>query len=111
VPFVPSKDFATSVRFYSELFDVNWRTDQVCQVQAGRSKFLIQNYYDEGWAKNAMFQMLVDDADAIWKQLESSGVLTRYAGVRAQPPKQETWGRVVYLWGPAGELWHFTQLR
>jgi predicted enzyme related to lactoylglutathione lyase len=109
VSFIPAKDFAASVRFYEELFAVNWRADTLCQIQAGRSKFLIQNHYQADWANNSMFQLTVDDAEAAWRTLKSSGVLTRHGDVRAQAPKQEAWGRVVYLWGPAGELWHLTQ--
>jgi hypothetical protein len=57
-----------------------------------------------------MYQLLVDDIDATWQQLQSSGVLTRHGTmVKARPPKQETWGHLIYLWGPAGELWHLTQ--
>ncbi len=110
VPFIPAKNFAASVRFYEELFTVNWRTDTLCQIQAGQSKFLIQDFYHADYANNAMYQLVVDDVDAIWKTLKSSAVLTRHGDVRAQAPKQEAWGRVVYLWGPAGELWHLTQL-
>lgn len=109
VPFIPAKDFAVSVRFYSELFAVNWQTDALCQIQAGHSKFLIQDYYQADYATNCMYQMIVTDADATWLKLQSSGVLARYDGVKARPPKQEAWGRVIYLWGPAGELWHLTQ--
>ena len=110
VTFIPAKDFAASVRFYDELFEVNWQTDKLCQIQAGNSKFLIQDFYQPDFANNSMYQLLVDDIDVTWQQLQSSGVLTRYgAPVKARPPKQEAWGRVIYLWGPAGELWHLTQ--
>ena len=109
VPFIPAKDFGASVRFYEELFTVNWRTDTLCQIQAGHSKFLIQDFYHPEHANNSMYQLIVDDADATWNTLKSSGVLTRHGDVRAQAPKQEPWGKVVYLWGPAGELWHLTQ--
>lgn len=110
VTFIPAQDFAASVRFYSELFAVNWQTDRLCQIQAGKSKFLIQDFYQADFANNSMYQLLVDDIDATWQQLQSSGVLARHgATVKARPPKQEAWGRVIYLWGPAGELWHLTQ--
>jgi predicted enzyme related to lactoylglutathione lyase len=109
VTFIPAKDFAASVRFYAELFTVNWQTDTLCQIQAGNSKFLIQDFYQADFANNAMYQLLVDDIDATWLKLSTSGVLTRYPQVKARPPKQEAWGRVIYLWGPAGELWHLTQ--
>jgi predicted enzyme related to lactoylglutathione lyase len=111
IPFIPAKDFAASVRFYEELFQVNWRTDRLCQIQAGRSKFLIQDYYQTDYANNSMYQLLVDDVEAVWALLKSSGILTRHGDVRAQAPTQEAWGKVVYLWGPAGELWHLTQAR
>ena len=109
VTFVPARDFAASVRFYGELFEVNWQTDSLCQIQAGHSKFLIQDFYQSEFANNSMYQLIVDDADATWRKLQASGVLTRHVAVRAQPPKQEAWGRVIYLWGPSGELWHLTQ--
>jgi len=45
-----------------------------------------------------------------WNQIQTSGVLENYTGVRATPPKKEPWGAtVVYIWGPAGELWHISQ--
>lgn len=109
VTFIPARDFAASVRFYGELFEVNWQTDSLCQIQAGHSKFLIQDFYQSEFANNSMYQLIVDDADATWRKLQASGVLTRHGAVRAQPPKQEAWGRVIYLWGPSGELWHLTQ--
>lgn len=109
IPFIPAKDFEASKRFYAELFDVNWDTGNLCQVQAGISKFLIQNYYQRDWAENSMYQLIVDDVHAIWEKLESSGVLARHSNVRANPPKREAWGKVVYMWGPSGELWHLTE--
>lgn len=109
IPFIPAKAYEASVAFYTELFDANWQTESLCQIQAGQSKFLIQDFYEPDYANNCMYQLIVDDAAAVWQQLCDSGVLDRHAGVRAAPPKEESWGRVVYLWGPAGELWHFTE--
>ena len=109
IPFIPAKDFAASVSFYTELFDANWQTDTLCQIQAGQSKFLIQDFYVEDYANNCMYQLMVDDVQALWDQLRESGILNRHGNVRAAPPKEEAWGTVVYLWGPGGELWHLTQ--
>jgi hypothetical protein len=33
----------------------------------------------------------------------------RFYAERANPPKREAWGKVVYMWGPSGELWHLTE--
>ena len=109
VCFIPAKNFEASIRFYEELFKINWKTEKLCQIQAGQSKFLIQDYYLPEYAKNCMYQLLVDDVDEIWRNLTSSGVLTRHGDVRAESPKQEEWGRVIYLFGPSGELWHITE--
>ena len=109
IPFIPSKDFQASIDFYSELFETNWQTESLCQVQAGRSRFLIQDFYDPDYVKNCMYQLMVQDVETIWTQFRESGVLNRHGNVRANPPKKEAWGTVVYLWGPAGELWHITQ--
>ena len=109
ITFIPAKDFEASVRFYGELFEINWQNERLCQVQAGNSKFLIQDYYQKEWAENSMYQLMVDDVDAVWAQLTAAGVLTRHGNVRADAPKQEAWGKVIYLFGPAGELWHITE--
>ena len=111
IPFIPAKDFARSVAFYRELFTINWQTDTLCQVQAGQSKFLIQDFYVAEYANNCMYQLIVDDAAATYAALLASGLFERYEGTRALAPKQEAWGTVVYAWGPGGELWHFTQRR
>jgi len=64
---VPAKDFEASKRCYGELFEITWEAEKLCQVQAGISKFLIQDYYQRDWAENSMYQLIVDDADAIWE--------------------------------------------
>ena len=56
-----------------------------------------------------MYQLLVEDIDEVWVTLKSSGVLTRHGDVRAEAPKEEAWGWVVYLWGPTGELSQITE--
>ena len=30
--------------------------------------------------------------------------------IRCEGIKQEPWGKVIYLWGPSGELLHITEL-
>lgn len=109
IPFIPAKDFEASVRFYEELFDINWKAEGLCQVQAGGSKFLIQDFYEPDYANNCMYQLIVEAVDDLWERLKTSGVLTRHGNVRAAAPVDEAWGKVLYLWGPAGELWHLTE--
>lgn len=55
-----------------------------------------------------MMFVSVEDLDAWWRHIESSGVLQRYEGVRAKEPTDYPWGRrEVHLIDPAGVCWHF----
>lgn len=52
----------------------------------------------------------MDDLDAFWEHLGRSGVLDRYAGVRAKEPTRFPWGQTeVHLIDPAGVCWHFAE--
>jgi hypothetical protein len=44
----------------------------------------------------------------IGKTLE---VISKIEGfnIKFNPVKDEPWGKVIYLWGPSGELWHVTE--
>jgi hypothetical protein len=53
-----------------------------------------------------MLQLIVPDINAAYE------TISRIEGheFRFEPIKTESWGKVIYLWGPSGELWHITQL-
>ncbi len=53
-----------------------------------------------------MFQLIVDDIDEAYECISA----IKDINFRFQPIKQEDWGKVIYLFGPAGELWHVTEL-
>ncbi|QHJ11014.1 hypothetical protein FX988_01236 [Paraglaciecola mesophila] len=105
--FIPSKDFAFSQTFYQALgFSKDPVNDQLCIFSRGECTFFLQNFYNKGLAENLMMQLIVDDINAAFEQIQSMGeVAPKY-----EPIKQELWGKVIYLWGPAGELWDITQL-
>lgn len=109
--FVPSQDHEVSKAFYQELgFQLNWQVDGLAELQAGEHRFLLQKYYQKDWAENFMFQLVVGDAQAWYDHIREAQLPDRYDNVRVSPPKDEPWGmKVVYLWGPAGELWHLSQ--
>ena len=78
----------------------------LCILEAGNCTFFLQDFYDEGLAKNLMLQLIVEDIDEAFTRISSlDGFDIRY-----EPISEERWGKVMYLWGPAGELWHITQL-
>jgi hypothetical protein len=105
--FIPCKDFAVSQAFYQALgFIKDPVNEQLCLFSNGDCTFFLQNFYDQVFAENLMLQLIVKDINAALNQIESMGDLIG----KYEPIKQEPWGKVIYLWGPAGELWHITEL-
>jgi hypothetical protein len=110
-PFVPSKDFDLSKRFYADLgFEVASLGDGVAEVHIGGFAFLLQNYYVEAWAGNFMMHLLVTNLDDWWARISSLDLVSRY-GIRAPTePKMQPWGlRVAYVADPSGVLWHVAE--
>ena len=105
--FIPSKDYQESRNFYKtigfELCEVN---DELTIFESGNSTFFLQRYYNEEFAKNLMLQLIVTDIKDVFNHLQSIDSIS----IKFQPIKNEPWGKVIYLWGPSGELWHITEL-
>lgn len=53
-----------------------------------------------------MLQLIVPDIEEAFATVSS----IKLKGIRYEPIKSEPWGKVIYLWGPSGELWHITEL-
>ena len=70
------------------------------------STFFLQRYFNQQFAENLMLQLIVTDIEEAFTTI--SGLSNPH--IRYEPIKDERWGRVIYLWGPAGELLHITQL-
>lgn len=112
-PFLPSRDFELSKRFYEALgFRKLLDSSEVAIFSTGASGFLLQRYYRKEWAENCMMQLMVDDLDSWWDHIVSLDLASRFA---VQPPKSPTlqpWGlRVAYLVDPCGVLWHVAERR
>lgn len=104
--FIPSKDYIESQRFYQALgFDMQIASDDLSIFTNGSCSFYLQRFFNEEFAKNLMLQLSVPD---IGKALE---VISKIEGfkIKYNPVKDEPWGKVIYLWGPSGELWHVTE--
>ena len=111
-PFLPTRDFELSKRFYEALGFVKLLDGEVAIFKMGSSSFILQRRFQQQWAENCMMQLMVDDLDAWWAHITRLDLPRRF-GVRApQSPAVQPWGlRVLYLTDPTGILWHISQRR
>ena len=110
-PFLPSKDFEVSKRFYEALGFEKLLDSEVAIFRIGTTAFILgQRYLPEDWAGNFMMQLMVDDLDAWWAHIQSLDLPGKF-GVRAPTaPEMQPWGiRISYVVDPAGVLWHIAQ--
>ena len=111
-PFVPTKDFDLSKRFYEALGFEKLLDGDVAIFKAGSGGFILQRHYEEGWAGNFMMQLMVDDLDAWWTHIESLDLPRNFGVPVPREPTMQPWGlRVAYVTDPAGVLWHVAQRR
>ena len=104
--FIPSKDFQQSEAFYQAIgFRKTEISDDLSLFECGECSFFLQRFYDSGLANNLMLQVSVLDINEAYKNISN---LTGF-NIKYEPVKTESWGKVFYLWGPAGELWHITE--
>ncbi len=111
-PFIPTKDFELSKRFYEALGFEKVLDSEVAIFNAGSGGFLLQRHYQEEWAGNFMMQLMVDDLDAWWSHIESLDLPKHFGVSSPKPPAMQPWGlRIAYVVDPAGVLWHFAERR
>ncbi len=104
--FIPSKDYEVSKRFYQSLgFEMERASDDLSIFENNGSTFFLSRHYNEDVKTNLMMQLAVSDIDTVYENLST---LTDF-DIKYQPIIVEPWGRVIYLTGPSGELWHITQ--
>lgn len=107
--FLPSKDFEVSKNFYKDLgFKVQWENKELCMFGEPEYNFFLQDYYNEDWANNLMMQLFVDDLEALYKIAEP--LIEKYEGTKIKPIFEADYGRTFHIIGPAGELWHMTEV-
>ena len=112
-PFVPSRDFQTSLRFYQDLgFTPKFHGENLATMQLGPFGFLLQDYYDEAFAGHFMMHLTVNDLPAWWRRIEQLDLAARYGVSPPKPPVMQPWGLVVaYVVDPSGVLWHIAENR
>jgi len=104
--FLPSKDYESSKEFYTDLGFLGERvTDDLTIFENGNCTFFLQNFYKQQHAENLMLQLCVSNIDAAYLCAQSARHKQKVSSIEHEP-----WGKVFYLWGPSGELWHVTEL-
>ena len=110
-PFIPTRDFELSKRFYEALGFKKVLDGEVAIFQAGSGGFILQRFYQKEWAENFMMQLMVDDLDAWWAHIGSLD-LGQFGVQPPRAPAMQPWGlRVAYVTDPCGVLWHVAQRR
>ena len=111
-PFIPSRDFDLSKRFYEALGFENVLDGEVAIFNAGSGGFVLQRHYQKDWAENFMMQLMVDDLDAWWKHIENLDLPKAFNVQPPRAPAMQPWGlRVAHVYDPCGVLWHIGQRR
>ena len=109
-PFLPTKDFEVSRKFYEALGFRKTFDGEVAIFESGSGGFILQRYFHEDWACNSMMQLMVDDLDAWWFHITSLDLPKQFGVSSPKAPEMQPWGlRVAYVVDPAGVLWHIAQ--
>ena len=103
-------DFELSKRFYEALGFEKVLDSEVAIFRTGSGGFILQRFYQKGWAENCMMQLMVDDLDAWWAHIESLDLAKRFGVQPPRAPAVQPWGlRIAYVVDPVGVLWHIAQ--
>ena len=86
-PFLPTKDFDFSKRFYEALGFRKVLDGEVAIFVTGSGGFILQRHFQKDWASNFMMQLMVDDLDVWWSHIESLD-LAKSFGV-PEPKRQQ----------------------
>lgn len=106
-PFLSCINYEISQAFYQALgFTVEYVTDDLALCINGRCTFFLSRSDSEEYTKNIMFQLIVLDIEEAFEVISS----IKGFDISYQPIVIEHWGKIVYLTGPSGELWHITEL-
>ena len=110
-PFLPARDFQTSLRFYEALgFEAYPLGETLAEMNLGPHAFLLQGHYTKEWAENTVMHILVTDLQAWWRHIEALDLANRFGVSPPSAPRPEPWGlTVAYVTDPSGVLWHFAE--
>lgn len=109
-PYVPTKDFELSKRFYAALgFTMSEGWGGTADFAVNGHAFRLQDYYVQDWADNFMFVIGVDDIEAWHKHVTELLNTNDFPGMRVKAPESVDESMVLHVWDPAGVLLIFIQ--
>jgi len=111
-PFLPAKEFETSLRFYEAIgFEAYRLGEALAELSLGAHAFLLQGCYVKEWAENTVMHLLVNDVQAWWQHIHALDLGSQFGVPPPAPPRVEPWGlTVAYVFDPIGVLWHFAEV-
>jgi predicted enzyme related to lactoylglutathione lyase len=110
--FLPTRDLAQSIEFYSRMgWKARFRDENLALMELGASRVFLQKHYQKEWADNTMVHLVVDDA-VLWHEVaERVKVEGGFEDVVIRAPQREDYGALVtHVIDPAGVLLHFAQM-
>tara|TARA_B100001094_G_scaffold320309_1_gene366345 strand:+ start:451 stop:825 length:375 start_codon:yes stop_codon:yes gene_type:complete len=111
-PFLGSKDFNASRRFYKLLgFKEFILNDKLSLFKINENvQFHLQDYYVKELVENSMIMIEIEDISFWSIKLQSKFSGSEFEMAKLSNISEENWGKVLYLHDPSGNLWHFCQL-
>ena len=104
--FIPSKNYEVSKSFYQALgFNMDYVSEDLSLFENGDCFFFLQRFYNQELANNLVLQLSVIDINEAYDRV----IGLEGFDIKFNPIQEERWGKVLMLWGPAGELWQITQ--
>ncbi|MBQ4879967.1 lactoylglutathione lyase [Pseudoalteromonas luteoviolacea] len=106
-PFIPVKELAVSKAFYEALgFTSDDANEDMSVISNGTCTFFLYQAAEINCGASLMFQLCVPDIQAALNSIQK----VKNIDIRYEPIKEERWGKIIYLWGPSGEMWHINEL-
>ena len=111
-PFIGSKDFSISRRFYKDLgFEEVILTPSFSVFNSGTLSFYLQDAYVKDWIANTMVFMEVENIGEFYDDLRGLDLPSKYTGVKVEPIRHLDWGSECFVHDPSGILWHFGEFK
>lgn len=106
-PFLGSKDFDLSRRFYSEIgFEEIILDPKMSVFKMDGFAFYLQRYYAKDWVDNTMVFLELEDPEIYLEHLNTLNLSDNFKNVRISKMHHNDWGSEFFLHDPSGILWH-----